>query len=278
MAFYSRGLWDRLSHTRRHLAAFVGADPESTALVANATAAVEAVFGSLDLEPGDEVLLTDHGYGAVRFAAERLGDRTGATVREVTVPLDAGDDEVIGRITGSVRARTRLVVIDHVASTTAKLLPVERLVASLHERGVPVLVDAAHAPGMLPVDVTRIGADFWLGNLHKWALTSRPTALLAVSATQRRRMRPVVVSWRQPEGSRRPRSSPARSTTPHGWRRRPACICSARSDPTGSAPTTTSSPPMASASSRRPWPGPATTARRRPSSSWPEPTRWATPG
>jgi isopenicillin-N epimerase len=200
MAFYSRGLWDRLTHTRRHLAAFIGADPDGTALVANATAAIEAVFGSLDLTSGDEVLLTDHGYGAVRFAAERLSDRTGAAVREVTVPLDADDDQVVARIIGAVQPRTRLVVIDQVTSTTAKLLPVERLVAALHEHGVLVLVDGAHAAGMLPVDVTRIGADFWLGNLHKWALTSRPTALLAVSAEHRPRMRPVVVSWRQPEG------------------------------------------------------------------------------
>lgn len=201
MAFYSRGLWDRLTHTRRHLAGFVGADPDRTALVANATTATEAVFGSLDLAAGDEVLLTDHGYGAVRLAADRLCGRIGAVVREVAIPLDAGDDEIVERITGAVRpGRTRFAVIDHVTSPTAKLLPVDRLVPALRDLGVLVLVDAAHAPGMLAVDVDRLDADFWLGNLHKWALTARPTALLAVSEQQRPRMRSVVVSWREPDG------------------------------------------------------------------------------
>ncbi len=200
MAFYSRGLWDRITHPRRHLAAFVGADPDRTALVANATAATEAVLGSLGLRAGEEILLSDHGYGAVRLAAERLAARTGAVVRSVSIPLTATDDQVVEAFAGAVGPQTRFAAVDHITSPTAKLLPVRRVVAALRERGVLVLVDAAHAPGMLEVDVSALGADFWLGNLHKWALTSRPTALLTVSAEQLPRMEPVVVSWRQPEG------------------------------------------------------------------------------
>jgi len=196
MAFFSRGLLDRVAHTRRHLAGFVGADPDGVALVANATTGTAIVLGSLELRAGDEILLTNHGYGAVRMAAEAVAAPAGASVREVALPLAGPDDEVLEIVTGAVRpGRTRLVVIDHVTSPTARLMPVNQLVDALHERGVMVLVDAAHAPGMLDLQVARLGADFWLGNLHKWAFAPRPTALLAVAAEHRPTMRPRVVSW-----------------------------------------------------------------------------------
>ena len=201
MAFFSRGLLDRLAHTRKHLAAFVGADADGVALIPNATAAAMAVLGSVEFGRGQEVLLTDHGYGAVRIAAEQMAGRVGATVREVAVSLTATEDEILDRLTDAVMpGRTRLAIIDLVSSPTAKLFPADRLVAELHDRDLLVMVDAAHGPGMLPVDVTLTAADFWLGNLHKWAYAPRPTALLAVAAEHRAGMRPLVVSWEQPHG------------------------------------------------------------------------------
>ena len=201
MAFFSRGLLDRLAHTRRHLAGFVAADPDGVALVPNATAAVMAVLGSVEFARGDEVLVTDHGYGAVRIAVEQIAGPAGATVREVALSLTATEDEILDRVMESViPGRTRLAVIDQVSSPTATLFPVDRLAAELRDRDVLVMVDAAHGPGMLPVDVAATAADFWLGNLHKWAYAPRPTALLSVAAEHRPRMRPVVVSWEQQHG------------------------------------------------------------------------------
>jgi isopenicillin-N epimerase len=201
MAFFTRGLLDRVAHTRQHLATFVGADPAGVALVPNATAAANAVLRSLSLGPDDEILLTDHGYGAVRLAAEDVAARVGATVRVVAVPLGADDDDLVSRVVEAVRPRrTRLAIVDQVTSPTATLFPTGRLVAELHRRGVLVAIDAAHAPGMLAVDVSADGADFWLGNLHKWAFAPRPTALLAVAPDHRAQMRPLVVSWEQSLG------------------------------------------------------------------------------
>jgi isopenicillin-N epimerase len=200
MAFFTRGLLDRLAHTRRHLAAFLGADPDGAALVPNATAAVQVVLGSLRLRAGDEILLTDHGYGAVRMAVERLCRRTGAILREVSVPLDADDRETVALVASASHGCPRLVIIDHVASATAKLFPVTRIVAALREFGVPVLVDGGHAPGMLPVDVAATGADFWLGNLHKWAFAPRSTAVLVVAPEHRDAVEPLVISWQQESG------------------------------------------------------------------------------
>jgi len=201
MRFFSKGLLDRIIHTRRHLAAFLGADPDGSALVPNATAGVSLVLQSLRLGPGDEVLLTDHAYGAVALAARRQCRRAGATARTVAVPLGAPDREVVSRLRNALRpGKTKLVIVDQLTSPTAKSFPVRAIAAATREHDIPMLVDAAHAPGMLPVDVSAIGADFWVGNLHKWAFAPRGTALLAVAPAWRRRIEPLVVSWEHDSG------------------------------------------------------------------------------
>jgi isopenicillin-N epimerase len=201
VAFFTRGLYERLAEVRAALAAFLGADAAATALTANATSATQLVLGSLRFAPGDEVLLTDHGYGAVSLAVQRLARLTGAVPREVEIPLAADDDELLARLTDAVRpGRTRLAIVDHITSPTARLLPVARIAAALRERGVAVAVDGAHAPGMLPLAVPAIGADFWLGNLHKWAYAPRATAVLVVAPEHRTAIEPLVVSWEQESG------------------------------------------------------------------------------
>jgi isopenicillin-N epimerase len=201
LRFFTQGLVDRIAHTRRHLAGFLGADPEGTALVGNATTGVAVVLQSLGLRPGDEVLTTDHGYGAVSFSVDRECRRTGATHRTLHVPLTAGDEQVVEIVRSGLRpGRTKLVVIDQLTSATARLFPAAALVGVAREHGVPVLVDAAHAPGMLPITVASVGADFWVGNLHKWAYAPRGTAALVVAEPWRERIEPLVVSWEQEAG------------------------------------------------------------------------------
>lgn len=199
--FFTEGLLDRIAHARRHLAAFLGADPAGSALVGNTTTGVAVVLHSLRLNAGDEVLLTDHCHGGVALAVQRLCRQAGAVPRTVTIPLTATDDEVVDAVRAALRpGRTRLLVIDHISSATARLFPVAAIVAAARERDVPVLVDGAHAPGMLPLAVEAIGADFWVGNFHKWAFAPRGTALLSVAPPWRDRIEPLVVSWEQASG------------------------------------------------------------------------------
>jgi isopenicillin-N epimerase len=201
MRFYTRGLPDRIAHARRYLAAFLGADPEGTALVGNATTGVAVVLQSLRLQPGDEIVSTDHGYGAVALSVERECRRTGAVARTLSVPLAATDTEIVEIIRAGLRpGRTKLLVVDQITSPTARLFPAAAIAAVARELGVPVLVDAAHAPGMLPISVDQVGADFWVGNLHKWAYAPRGTALLVVAPQWRARIEPLVVSWEQQTG------------------------------------------------------------------------------
>lgn len=201
MRFFTQGLIDRIVHTRRHIATFLGADPDSTALVVNTTAGVSVALQSVRLAPGDEILLTDHAYGGVALAVRRQCRRAGATARTVALPLGAAEAEVVSRIRGALRpGRTKLLIVDQITSATAQVLPVAAIVAAARAHDIPVLVDAAHVPGMLPVDVAAIGADFWVGNLHKWAFAPRGTAVLAVAPGWRRRIEPLAVSWEQDAG------------------------------------------------------------------------------
>jgi isopenicillin-N epimerase len=216
MRFYARGLGDRITHTRRHLARFVGADPDGSALVANASTGLNAVLRSFPLRPGEEVLVTDHGHVPARHAVERACRLAGATVVTVEIPLTATDDAVVELVRERVTRRTRLALLDQVTSPTARLLPLGRLVGPLRADGVAVLVDGAHAPGMLPVDVNRLGADFWVGNFHKWAAAPRGTALLSVHPRWRSSMQSFVVSWSEDAGF--PESLERSGTMdPTGW-------------------------------------------------------------
>jgi isopenicillin-N epimerase len=200
--FYGQGVVDRIVHTRRHVAGFLGADPEGSALVANTTTGVSLVLNSVRLESADEVLLTDHVYGAVDLAVRRHARRAGAIVRSVALPMGASDAEIVSRVRAALRpGKTKLLIIDQLSSATATVFPVRDVAAAAHGHDIPVLVDAAHVPGMLPVDVAGLGVDFWVGNLHKWAYAPRGTALLAVAPAWRRRIEPLVVSWEQEQGA-----------------------------------------------------------------------------
>jgi isopenicillin-N epimerase len=185
---------------RMAAAEFLGAAPEGLALVRNATTAASTVLAALDLRAGDEVLTTNHTYGAVRMAADRYADRAGATVRCVDVPLGVPRTKITDLVLAGVTDRTRLVMVDHITSPTATVFPVEEIAAALEPAGIPLFVDAAHAPGQLPVDLSATRAAFWTGNFHKWPATPRGTAALYVAPTYRDRIMPLVVSWAEPAG------------------------------------------------------------------------------
>ncbi len=198
--FFKSELRPAVTAAREAGAAFVGADPAGFALVPNATTGASTVLESFPLAAGDEVLVTDHGYGAVTYAVERVCRNAGATPVTVALPLDADADTVVDALVAAVTPRTRLAVVDHVTSPTARLFPVERIVPALRERGVAVLVDAAHTPGMLPVDLAALDPDFWTGNFHKWAGAATTVAGLYVSERWRGTVRPLVTSWFEPFG------------------------------------------------------------------------------
>lgn len=194
MAWFHRELPGLISQARATVARFLGADLDDLALVLNVSAAVSAVTRSLVLHPGDEVLSTNHAYGSVSLALNWLCDRTGATRVVAEVPVESTNDEVVQLVAARCSERTRLLVVDQITSPTARRFPVQKLAALGHEVGAAVLVDGAHAPGMLPVDVPGIGADFWVGNLHKWPCAPAGTGALWVAPHHQEGLLPLVAS------------------------------------------------------------------------------------
>jgi isopenicillin-N epimerase len=190
-----RGL---VAAAREHAAWFLGVDPSRAAWVRNVSEGVSAVLGSLKLHPGDELVTSTHGYGAVRKALNYHAARAGARLVEADFPVGAGDDAIVSAYAAACSRRTRLVVIDRITSPTATVLPVPAVAAAVAGAGTPVLVDAAHAPGQLPDDIPALGADHWIGNLHKWAYTPRGSAILwsrpGVFVV------PTVLSWQLEDG------------------------------------------------------------------------------
>ena len=193
--FLSGDLPALLDAARQEIGTFLHADPEGLGFVTNATTGINAVLQSLRFEPGDELVTNDHEYNATINAMRAVATRDGARLVIARIPFPiSGPGEALDAILGRVTARTRLVMVSHVTSPTALVLPVQELVAELDRRGIDTLVDGAHAPGMVPVDVDGLGAAYWTANGHKWLCGPKGSAVLWVRADRRERLHPLVVS------------------------------------------------------------------------------------
>jgi isopenicillin-N epimerase len=195
--FFAREIEGRLDVARRDLAAFLGSDPDALAWIDNTTTGVNTVlrFVERGLGPGDEVLITSHEYNACRNAVAAMAARVGATVRTAEIPFPVVDASTIGEtVLANVTASTRLVVLDHVTSQSAMVLPIQDLVYQIEGSGIPTLVDGAHAPGMLELDLDSIGASFYVGNCHKWLCAPHGAAFLRVAEQYRDTIEPLVIS------------------------------------------------------------------------------------
>jgi len=180
VAFLGRASARMLAAARERLASALGARGEDLVFLPNATTGVNVVARSLTLQPGDEVLTTDHEYGACIATWQRRCDEAGAVLRTVAVPLPFDPGAFAERMLAAITPRTRLVFVSHITSTTALVFPLQELCAGARARGVATLVDGAHAPGQIELDVARIGADFYTGNCHKWLCAPKGSAFLHV--------------------------------------------------------------------------------------------------
>ena len=199
--FFVRDLPALIREAATALAAFLHCQPAQLAFIDNATAAINAIFRSYPWRAGDELLLAEHAYPAVKNAAHFIARQMGIVVREYTVPFPVVDeDAIVASFRQAISPKTRMAVIDHVSSPLAIIYPVERMLAICHERGVHSLVDGAHAPGMLPLNIDAIGADYYVGNCHKWLFAPKGCAFLWASPSVSAQLQPLVISLRMDEG------------------------------------------------------------------------------
>jgi isopenicillin-N epimerase len=190
----------RLRIAADQVADFVAARGEDLVFVDNATTGANSVVRSFDWKPGDEAIVTDLGYGGVVNAARFATRERGATLRVVEMPYPPTPERVAEAIEAAIGPRTRMVVIDHICSESALLLPVAEIAARCHARGVAVLIDGAHAPGAIDLDIPAIGADWYVANLHKWAFAPRSSGILWAKPERQAALHPTVISWGLDQG------------------------------------------------------------------------------
>ncbi len=195
LQFFGRDLEVLLDEARVELAVFVGADADDLAFVPNATTAINTVLRSLVFAPGDELLTTNQEYNACRNALNYVAERYGLkiVVADIPFPIES-PQQVMDAIVGCISARTRLALLDHVVSQTGLVFPIAELVQVLTQQGVETLVDGAHAPGMVPLNLRAIGATYYTGNCHKWLCAPKGAAFLVVQRDRQSVIRPLTIS------------------------------------------------------------------------------------
>ena len=194
-AFMASARGGLLREAAASVAEYLGARSDDLVFMENATSAANAVLRSLDFKPGDEILITSLGYRAVNHAAAYVAARTGATLVEAKIALPVPSAEaLVAAVEARLSPRTRLAVFDHIASQSAIVFPLERLIAAAHGVGAQVLIDGAHVPGQMALDIPGLGADYYVANLHKWLFVPRGCAILWAGRERQRDLHPLTIS------------------------------------------------------------------------------------
>jgi isopenicillin-N epimerase len=194
--FLGREIQGLLSEARKSLGAYLNADKDDLIFVPNATTGVNIVARSLNLKAGDEVLASDHEYGACNNTWTYLSQRQGFTYRHVAIPLPVrSNEEMLEQFWQAVTPQTKVIFLSHITSPTAVTFPVAEICKRARRAGILTVIDGAHAPGQVPLDMQAIDADFYTGNCHKWMCSPKGAGFLYVQRQHQAMIEPLVVSW-----------------------------------------------------------------------------------
>jgi isopenicillin-N epimerase len=212
--FLARQMPELLDASRQRLAELVAADPLDLVFVPNATAGVNSVLRSLVFRHGDEILATTHGYNACTNVARFVAQQSHATlvIADLPSPIDS-PQQVVEAVMSRATPRTRIALLDHISSPSALVFPIEELVVRLRQEGIETLIDGAHAPGMVPLDLQRMGPTYYTGNCHKWLCAPRGAGFLYVERDRQDGIVPPIIS----HGYNRPRTGYSRFQDLFDW-------------------------------------------------------------
>jgi len=212
--FYQREFEPLLDQARASIGSFANANADDLVFVTNTTAGVNTVVRSLPFQKGDELLVTNHEYNACANALRVAAEKRGAKVVTIEIPFPIkNEQQAIDAVLAKVTDKTRLLLIDHVTSQSALVLPIKPIVDALNERGIDTLVDGSHAPGMVPVDIETLGAAYYTANCHKWLCAPKTAGFLHVRKDKQNTIRPLTIS----HGANSPRMDRSRMLIEFGW-------------------------------------------------------------
>jgi isopenicillin-N epimerase len=193
---FGRTHGDAIHDARRDLAVYLGAEPNNLVYVVNATTGINIIARALDLTPGDEVLTTDHEYGAIERTWTFNCDKRGAKLVHASIPVPVtSSEQVVEAIWSAVTPRTKVLTFSHIASPTAWIFPAQELVRRARQAGIITVIDGAHAPGQIPLALDELGAEFYTGNCHKWMMSPAGSAFLYARSDVQNLIEPLVISW-----------------------------------------------------------------------------------
>ena len=194
--FMQQVLPGAIRDTAAAVGAAIGARGEDIALVDNATAAANAILGSLPFAPGDEILVHSHLYGALLRTANHIAARTGAKVVTAEIPFPGTTaDAIVAAFATAITPRTKIAIVDHITSPSALIFPLEAIIAACRAADVPVLVDGAHGPGQVEIDLKTLGAGWYIGNGHKWWMGPKGAGFLWAAPEHQANLHPTIISW-----------------------------------------------------------------------------------
>ncbi len=202
VAFFQRRADALLDEARAAIGTYLNADAEDLVFVPNATIGINTVARSLDLNPGDEILTSDHEYGAIDYTWTFVCNKTGAKYVQQPIPVPVTTHaDFVETLWSAVTPRTKVILLSHITSPTALIFPIVEICRRAREAGILTVIDGAHVPGQLPLDLTALGADFYSGNFHKWLCAPKGAAFLYARREHHPSLDPLVISWGWTEGA-----------------------------------------------------------------------------
>jgi len=201
LRFMVRLLPELIEKSKQKLADFINTSNKNIVFVRNATTGVNTILNSLNLTHEHEVIITNHIYPACKIAINYFAEKKGFVVREAEIPFPIkNEDTIIEKIAEKISSKTRLIIVDHIASPTALLFPVEKIINHFQQQGIDCLVDGAHAPGSIPLNIEKLGAAYYTGNCHKWLCSPKGSAFLYVRPDKQENIHPLVISLTEGKG------------------------------------------------------------------------------